>query len=255
MESMTAQELREYDRQNIREIDSQWDIYMTKGPESIKRIEPKEIVSIPINEIVKIDIGEDAYILVQKMTGTALKEFLKDRERFSKLYKGHSIMMVHRTKMPLFYNMNTYKIYHCKRIRAYERETSNKKCFYLGKWVENRGHFEWCIHDTRYIWADGTMDHHMYYVIITRGSNRFDGTNHFVETQELSGDELTIRQIQKDIVNILVDHASLEMKKSVNPKQDMIAITEIPFLLKIVICILIFVIFHFAKIEILSCHR
>jgi hypothetical protein len=218
---------------------------MIKGAESIKQIETQDLTSIELNKIVKVGISEDAYILVQKMTGTSMKEFLKERELLRGLYANHSIMIIHRTMMPLFYNMNNNKIYYCKRMRAYPNEESGQKYFYPGKWVEYGGHFECFIHDTRYTWKDESMDHHVYYIIVSKGSNKYDGTNQFVETQKLSGNELKIRQTQRDIVVILVKpkpDTNRSLEEESIAKQE---ISQMSFYLNVIISIMILLFYIF----------
>jgi len=218
---MTIQELGEYDCNNLRSTFTQWNIYMTNGKESLLEIQTKDILSIDINKIAKIVISEKAYILVQKMTGTTLKGFLRDKTRLRELYKNHIFMIMHRGNWPLFYNVNSQRIYYCKRIRAYEEEKEDgKKVYYPGKQVDDGGHFEWFIHETRYLWPDETMDHHEYYIILSHGSNRFDGTNRFVETQELKGDEYKMRCTQKDILFRIANFYKCPIKKHASTNGD-----------------------------------
>jgi len=133
-------------------------------------------------------------------------------------------------------------------MRVYEKEKENgEKWFYNGKWVEDGGPFEQFIHNTRYTWADQTMDHHEYYMIVSRGSNRYDGTNEFIETEELTGSELAIRLVQKEIAKrILEFYTPSPQKNAATNKTSIILNDEMGF----VIFICIFIYFYFYKIEI-----
>jgi len=207
MEFMTTQQLREYDDANMRTSDKQWNIYMTKGKDSIREIQTKDIASMKMNEMVKMSVSEDAFILVQKVTGTVLKDFLKDRKRLRGLYASHKIMMVHRTTHPMFYDMHNYSVYYCE-----DANENGKQVSLNGhKNIKYGGYFEMFIHNTRYIWEDDSMDHHVYHLIVSRGSNKCDGTVGFIETCKLSGNELAIRRIQRKIVNAIIKSQELEM--------------------------------------------
>jgi hypothetical protein len=176
--------------------------YNTLSRTSIDTVEPllipEHVRHIECGEARGIRIDDESFILIQKYEGTALKSAIETGHLHKKPPFGFSLMIVNEQRHPMFINRRK-DIYFCD-----SRDRMNKS----GQ-IEDSilvvGPYDKAIHDTILEFSDGTNVRCEYYVIVTKGANLYDGTRHFMMTEQLTDiKQLKIRNIQKRIISTIV---------------------------------------------------
>jgi len=159
---------------------------------------PEDVAYMRCGQTRGILIDHNRYIIVQKYGGSELKNAIRSGI-LHKMPNGYKLMIINAQREPLF--LNKYKdIYFCNSMSELNSQGS------IESPIDIIGSYEYVLHDKILKFSDKTTMKSEYYVIVSRGSNLYDGTRHFISTENLDcEEELEVREIQKRMISAIVD--------------------------------------------------
>lgn len=157
---------------------------------------PEDVINMKCDETRGFRT-EQGFILVEKYEGTSLKNAIKNGQLHNPP-PGFKIIIINELYEPMFINNDKY-IYFCDNLKK-KMYTKKKEAILL------YGPYDSIIMETIKTFNDGLYKRMEYYVIVSMGSNKFDGTNDFVASKDLTdGNEIQIREIQKKIIRSIMN--------------------------------------------------